>query len=99
MSRASWKNIYIHRSLLKKTILQKKQLIVWKRNSAIHHSLVDKKLLVYCGKKSVMTYVKPLRVLYKIGEFCMTRGKFFHKNKLKVLKKNIKIKVKTKIKK
>lgn len=97
MSRSKWKNFYIHSKLLKKKLLlqkQEKQVIIWFRNSVLAKTLINKKLLVYNGKIYKKIHVSSLKANFKIGEFCTTRGKFFHKNKLKPVKKTNSLKKK-----
>jgi ribosomal protein S19 len=96
MSRSKWKNYYYHSKILKKKFLIHKQITIWSRNSTLAKTLNNKKLIVYNGKLYKKIYVNNLKLNFKIGEFCTTRGKFFHKNKLKPTKKNLKLKVKKK---
>lgn len=96
MSRSKWKNFYIHSKLLKKQVLIQKQITVWSRASFLSRLLINKKLLVYNGKIYKKLYITNLKINFKIGEFCTTRGKFFHKNKIKPTKKNTKLKNKIK---
>lgn len=87
MSRSKWKNSFIHYKLLKNNIINKTQIVLWTKTSVATEVLIDKKLIVYCGKNFKKIYITNLKVGFKIGEFCMTRSKFFHKNKLKITKK------------
>lgn len=86
MSRPSWKFKFICKTLLKKKFLTLKQIKIWTKQSIMHKGLIDKKLLVYCGKSTRVVFVKSQRISFRAGEFCMTRGKFFHKNKIKAVK-------------
>jgi len=94
MSRSRWKNYFIHFKFLKKKILNQSTLVLWSKNSVSTEVLIDKKLIVYCGKFFKNIYISNLKIGFKIGEFCLTRSKFFHKNKLKVVKNLSKKKVK-----
>jgi ribosomal protein S19 len=92
MSRSSWKFKFISRTLLKKNFLNLKQIKIWAKYSIMHKGLIDKRLLVYCGKSIRIVFVKSQRIFFRVGEFCMTRSKFFHKNKIKAVKTVKKIK-------
>lgn len=99
MSRSKWKNSFIHYKFLKKNLFNKKQILLWTKNSVATEILINKKLIVYCGKHFKKIHISDLKVGYKIGEYCTTRSKFFHKNKLKPTKTLSKSKVKIKKKK
>lgn len=91
MSRSKWKGPFIHFKFLKKKILNKKISKIWSRDSTIISSFINHKFLVHSGKNFKTLLITREKVGYKFGEFCTTRAKYFHKNKLKpVTKKQIK---------
>lgn len=103
MSRSKWKNYFIHSKFFKKEILLNKRIVVWSKNSTIFKILFNKKLVVYIGRKNLKNiYITSKKNYFKIGEFCFTRAKFFHKNKKNKIKnkiknnKNLKLKIKKK---
>ena len=74
MTRSKWKNFFIHFKILKKKILLQKQINFWCKNSVVSQILVNKKLIVYCGKLFKTIYITDLKITFKIGEFCTTRS-------------------------
>lgn len=98
MSRSAWKSFFVHFAFLKKSILNKNQIIVWSRSSMLFKIFINKKVLIINGKNFKKVYITKRKIFFKFGEFCQTRDKFSHKNKnkLKPIKKNIKIKNKKK---
>lgn len=93
MSRSSWKGPYIHLKFLKKNILLRSNLKIWSRSSIILSTFVGYKFLIHSGNNFKKFYVTREKIGYKFGEFCTTRQKCVHKNKLKALKTKIKKKV------
>jgi ribosomal protein S19 len=86
MSRSKWKGPFIHSKLLKKKNLSKNLITIWSRSSTILSNFIGYRFIIYSGnifKKCLITREK---IGYKFGEFCTTRAKFFHKNKLKTVK-------------
>lgn len=96
MSRSAWKNFFTHFIFLKKNMLFKNQVTIWSRSSVLTKIFINKKILVHTGKSFKKIYINNRKIFFKSGEFCPTRCKFFHKNKVKPLKKNIKNKLKKK---
>lgn len=86
MSRSSWKGPFIHLNFLKKKSLHKKFSNVWSRNSIILSQFVGYSFFVHSGNVFKKFFVTREKVGYKFGEFCTTRCKYFHKNKLKLQK-------------
>jgi ribosomal protein S19 len=90
MSRSKWKGPFIHSKFLKSTPLLKSSLVtVWSRNSIILSHFVGYKFLIYSGNTFKKFFVTREKVGYKFGEFCTTRSKYFHKNKLKAQKSKV----------
>lgn len=87
MSRSKWKGPYIHFKFLKKKILRKNLVTIWSRDSTILSYFINYKFLIYCGNIVKNLVITREKVGYKFGEFCSTRAKYFHKNKLKILNK------------
>lgn len=87
MSRSKWKGPYIHFKFLKKKILRKNLVTIWSRDSTILSCFINYKFLIYCGNIVKNLVITREKVGYKFGEFCSTRAKYFHKNKLKILNK------------
>lgn len=85
MSRSLWKGPFIHLKLLKKKVLIE-NTIVWSRNSVILSNFIGYKFLIHSGNTFKKFFVTREKIGYKFGEFCTTRSKYFHKNKLKVNK-------------
>ncbi len=87
MGRSCWKGPYVHFKFLRKKILfntSKKFFIpVWSRSSVILSSFVGFKFNIHSGKAFKRFFVTREKIGYKFGEFCTTRGKFYHKNKVK----------------
>lgn len=85
MSRSLWKGPFIHFSFFRK-----KKLInnfsVWSRNSIILSNFIGYKFLIHSGNTFKKFFVTRDKIGYKFGEFCTTRSKYFHKNKLKTSK-------------
>lgn len=95
MSRSKWKGPFIHFKLLKSKFLKNKLFKVWFRDSIILSVFINFKFVVHCGHFFKNLVITREKVGYKFGEFCTTRSKYFHKNKLKILnKKQSKIKKK-----
>jgi small subunit ribosomal protein S19 len=92
MSRSKWKGPYIHFKFLKKKILENKLIKVWSRDSVILSTFINYKFLIYNGKIFKNFFITREKIGYKFGEFCTTRAKYHHKNKLKIVtkKKNVK---------
>lgn len=86
MSRAKWKGPFIHFKLLKKKFLKNKLCKIWSRDSIILSHFINYKCLIHCGNSFKKIYISREKVGYKFGEFCTTRSKYFHKNKLKIKK-------------
>lgn len=85
MSRSLWKGPFIHLKLLKKkTLLESSTL--WSRNSIILSNFIGYKFLIHTGNTFKKFFVTREKIGYKFGEFCTTRSKYFHKNKLKIKK-------------
>ncbi len=87
MSRSKWKGPFIHLKNLKKKMLATKISKIWSRDTVILSSFVNHKFLVHSGKKFKNLLITREKVGYKFGEFCTTRAKYFHKNKLKPINK------------
>lgn len=87
MSRSKWKGPFIHLKNLKKKMLTTKISKIWSRDTVILSSFVNHKFLVHSGKKFKTLLITREKVGYKFGEFCTTRAKYFHKNKLKPINK------------
>ncbi len=87
MSRSKWKGPFIHLKNLKKKMLATKISKIWSRDTVILSSFVNHKFLVHSGKKFKTLLITREKVGYKFGEFCTTRAKYFHKNKLKPINK------------
>lgn len=99
MNRSKWKGFLIHSRLLKKKVFKQSLISLWSKNFNLPQTVNNKKLAVYCGKKFKKIFVTTPKLNFKIGEFCITRSKFSHKNKDKIvnpLKKNVKPKPKKK---
>lgn len=94
MSRSKWKGSYIHYKFLKKKYLKNKLFKVWSRDSIILSHFINYKFLIYSGNIFKKLVVSREKIGYKFGEFCTTRAKYFHKNKLKLSKKQQKLKKK-----
>jgi ribosomal protein S19 len=89
MSRSKWKGPYIHFKFLKKKIFTKKFFKIWSRDSIILSHFINHKFLIYSGNIFKKLFITRNKIGYKFGEFCTTRAKYFHKNKLKTLNKKI----------
>jgi small subunit ribosomal protein S19 len=89
MSRSLWKGPYVHFALFKKKKLTN-NFSVWSRNSVILSNFIGYKFLIYSGNMFKKFFVTREKIGYKFGEFCTTRCKYFHKNKLKPLKGKVK---------
>lgn len=87
MSRAKWKGPFIHFKFLKKNILNTSNINVWSRASAIPSVFIGQKFLIHSGNDFKKLYITRDKVGYKFGEFCTTRHKCVHKNKIKIQKK------------
>lgn len=87
MSRSKWKGPFIHLKNLKKKMLATKISKIWSRDTVILSSFINHKFLVHSGKKFKNLLITREKVGYKFGEFCTTRAKYFHKNKLKPINK------------
>jgi|LauGreDrversion4_2_1035121.scaffolds.fasta_scaffold1114161_2 ribosomal protein S19 len=87
MSRSKWKGPFIHYKFLKKKKLFNKISKIWLRNSIILSSFINQKFLIHNGKVFKTFVVTREKIGYKFGEFCTTRAKYFHKNKLKIINK------------
>lgn len=87
MGRARWKGFYIHPCFLKKKKITNSTISVWSRTSTIISAFVGYKFLVHSGKIFKKLFITREKIGYKFGEFCTTRCKYFHKNKLKTLSK------------
>jgi small subunit ribosomal protein S19 len=85
MSRSLWKGPFIHLKLLRKKSLTD-NLSLWSRNSIILSNFIGYKFLIHTGNTFKKFFVTRDKVGYKFGEFCTTRSKYFHKNKIKVKK-------------
>ncbi len=90
MSRSKWKGPYIHFKFLKKKFLENKLFKIWSRDSIILSYFINYKFLIHNGKIFKNFIVTREKIGYKFGEFCMTRSKYFHKNKLKIVTKKAK---------
>lgn len=97
MSRSKWKGPFIHFKFLKNKFLKNKLFKVWSRNSFILSSFINFKFLIHCGKTFKNLIITREKIGYKLGEFCTTRAKYFHKNKLKIVNKKAVAKTKKKI--
>jgi small subunit ribosomal protein S19 len=87
MSRSKWKGPYIHYKFLKKKKLIENSFVnVWSRNSTILSNFIGYKFLIHTGNTFKKFFITREKVGYKFGEFCSTRSKYFHKNKLKIQK-------------
>lgn len=87
MSRSKWKGPYIHYKFLKKRFLIENSFInIWSRNSIILSNFIGYKFLIHSGNTFKKFFVTREKIGYKFGEFCTTRSKYFHKNKLKIPK-------------
>lgn len=86
MSRSKWKGPFIHYKLLKKKYLKNKLYKIWSRDSIILSHFINYKFLICCGNIFKKLVISREKVGYKFGEFCTTRAKYFHKNKLKIKK-------------
>lgn len=89
MSRSKWKGPYIHFKFLKKKIFKNKFFKIWSRDSIILSHFINYKFLISCGNTFKKLFITRDKVGYKFGEFCTTRAKYFHKNKLKILNKKV----------
>ncbi len=87
MSRSKWKGPFIHLKNLKKKLPTNKLTKIWSRDTVILSSFVNHKFLVHNGKIFKILLITREKVGYKFGEFCTTRAKYFHKNKLKTINK------------
>lgn len=85
MSRSLWKGPFIHLKLLKKKSLTD-SFSLWSRNSIILSNFIGYKFLIHTGNTFKKFFVTRDKIGYKFGEFCTTRSKYFHKNKIKVKK-------------
>lgn len=94
MSRSKWKGPYIHFRFFKKKYLKNKLFKIWSRDSIILSHFINYKFLIYSGNIFKKLIVSREKIGYKFGEFCTTRAKYFHKNKLKLNKKQQKLKKK-----
>lgn len=90
MSRSIWKGPYIHSKFLKNSCRIRKSLNVWSRNSVILSQFVGYKFLIHSGNSFKKLYITREKIGYKFGEFCTTRAKYFHKNKIKFKKSKFK---------
>lgn len=88
MSRSLWKGPFVHLKLLKKQGLVENSSI-WSRNSIILSNFIGYKFLIHSGNMFKKFFVTREKIGYKFGEFCTTRSKYFHKNKIKVKKSKI----------
>lgn len=93
MGRASWKGPFIHIKFFKKNLLQRSNIKIWSRSSTILSTFIGYKFLIYSGNVFKKFYVTREKIGYKFGEFCTTRQKCVHKNKLKSAKTKLKKKV------
>lgn len=89
MSRSKWKGPFIHFKFFKKKYLKNKLFKIWSRDSIILSHFINYKVLVHSGNTFKKLVISREKVGYKFGEFCTTRAKYFHKNKLKQNKKNM----------
>jgi ribosomal protein S19 len=87
MSRSKWKGPFIHLKFFKKKFLKNKFYKIWSRDSIILSHFLNYKFLIYCGKVFKNLIITREKIGFKFGEFCTTRSKYFHKNKLKILNK------------
>jgi small subunit ribosomal protein S19 len=84
MSRSKWKGPYIHYKFLKKKNLNINSFInIWSRNSVILSNFIGYKFLIHSGNTFKKFFITREKIGFKFGEFCTTRSKYFHKNKLK----------------
>ena len=88
MSRSKWKGPFIHFKFFKNKFLNNKLFKIWSRNSFILSSFINYKFLIHCGHIFKNLTITREKIGYKLGEFCTTRAKYFHKNKLKIVQKN-----------
>lgn len=94
MSRSKWKGPFIHFKFFKKKYLKNKLYKIWSRDSIILSHFINYKFLIFCGNVFKKITISREKVGYKFGEFCTTRAKYFHKNKLKNKKPQQKLKKK-----
>lgn len=83
MGRSKWKGPYLHFNFLKKKKLNNILLKIWPRSFTILFSFIGFSFLVYSGKIFKKILIRREHVGFKFGEFCTTRAKYFHKDKLK----------------
>jgi len=87
MGRSRWKGSYTHLKFFKtKNLVENSFINIWSRNSVILSHFVGYKFLIHSGNTFKKFFVTREKVGYKFGEFCTTRCKYFHKNKLKTQK-------------
>lgn len=90
MKRSAWKGPYIEPSIFK---LKKKRLKkTFSRKSVIPASLINKRVLVYTGRRFIPIKIDRKKIGYKFGQFSFTRKMFSKKRFSKNLKKNAKTK-------
>jgi small subunit ribosomal protein S19 len=83
MSRSNWKGPYVQKALLEKSIKlknnKKKKIKTWSRQSTILPVLVGLQINVHNGKKFIKLKIVEDMLGHKLGEFVVTRAKFFYK--------------------
>jgi len=80
MGRSKWKGFFIQNTSYQKT-KKKDKIEIINKNISVVPKLINKNYKVYTGKKfSKVTLIKDM-IGHKIGEFIMTRAKYFFKSK------------------
>lgn len=93
MGRARWKGPFIHSKFLKnknKNNMSDLSVFIMSRASVVLSAFVGYKVLIHTGKVFKKVFITREKVGYKFGEFCATRQRCSHKNKLKVERKGLK---------
>ena len=83
MARSTWKGLFFHPSILKKTKNKQnfKSKKIWSRSSVILREFVGHRFEVHDGKAFVQLTIKDEMIGFKFGEFVSTRKVAIHKKK------------------
>ena len=89
MSRSKWKGLFLHPSIIKKSLqFSARKNKIWSRTSVIPSSFIGKNFLVHNGKEFKTIFINREKVGFKFGEFSFTRKRTNQKKvPLKIIRK------------
>lgn len=82
MARSKWKFVFFSKKILQKTLSiffskSKKKYILKTRSEVIPYSFKNKYVFIHQGLSWTKTFIKPLHVGHKFGEFGLTKKPFY----------------------